>query len=153
MALARATMCDSIIALLKASAKANLAAVDDNAIQFGTRKFGQIFALQFGKGILVGLGGGSVAPLTMGAEKQDVVHNIEIVVYTIGHDPDADLRLVVSILEEIEEILWASATMTLTGGGTITGEPSVAFGPPVAGSDMTLHWAVMQLSYRKTGTL
>jgi len=27
----------------------------------------------------------------------------------------------------------------------------VAFGPPVARSDLTLHWAVLEVRYQKTG--
>lgn len=142
-------MADDIIVLLKASTKAQLVLVDDNAIEFGTRRFEQIFAAQFQRGILVSLGGGSVVPLTMGASKLDVTHTLEVVVYVIGHDPAGDLKAAAALLEEIEEVLWANKT--LANGGTIIDQPMVQFGPPVARSELTLHWAVLEVRYQKTG--
>jgi hypothetical protein len=143
-------MAEDIITLLKNSTKTQLALLDDNSIEFGTRIFEQVFALNFNKGVFVTLGGGTVEPLTMGSSKKDVINTIEIVIYTKGYDPPTDLKLVATLLEEIEEVLWAN--MTLAGGGTIMDEPSVAFGPPVARSEVMLHWAVLEVRYQKTGT-
>jgi len=149
MSLNRTVMADDIITLLKASVKTSLAKVEDKAIGFGTRRIEQLFALSYTRGILVTLGGGSVVPLTMGASKLDVTHSIEIVVYVIGHDPAADLKAAAALVEEIEEVLWANKT--LANGGTIIDQPSVMFGPPVAHSDLTMHWGVIQVRYQKTG--
>jgi hypothetical protein len=150
MSLARTTMVDNIITLLKASTKTNLAALDDNSIEFGTRTFEQINAVAYQKGILVFLGSGTVEPLNMGASKKDVIQTIQIAVYVLGHDPAVDQKLAATLLEEIEEVLWAN--MTLSGGGTIMNEPLVVFERPVPRQEMTLHWAVMEARYQKTGT-
>jgi hypothetical protein len=150
MSLARTVMADNIITLLKASTKTNLAALDDNAIIFGNRLAPQIFSLTYQRGILVFIGSGTVTPLNMGASKKDVIQLVRIMVYVIGYDPTADQKLAAALLEEVEEVLWAN--MTLTGGGTIMDEPSVEFYLPVAQADLTLHWAVMDARYQKTGT-
>lgn len=150
MSLARTTMADNIVTLLKASTKTNLAALDDNGIEFGTKKFESLFAITFKTGILVTLGGGTVEMENIGGSKEDVQQDIEIVIYTLGYEPAADQKLVTAIMEEIEEVL--RANMTLSGGGTLMSGRTVNFLPPVARAEVTLHWAVIMVKYRKTGT-
>ena len=150
MSLARTTMADNIVTLLQASTKTELAKLDNNAIQFGTRKFESIFALQWKTGILVTLGGGTAEMENIGGSKEDVQQDIEVVIYNIGHDPATDQKLVAAILEEAEEVL--RANMTLSGGGTLMASRTINFLPPVARGNVMLHWAVSTVRYRKTGT-
>jgi hypothetical protein len=150
MSLARTTMADNIVTLLQASTKTELAKLDNNAIQFGTRKFESIFAVTWKTGILVTLGGGTVEMENIGGSKEDVQQDIEIVIYQLGYDPAADQKLVSAILEEVEEVL--RANLTLSGGGTLMSGRTLNFLPPVARGSLVLHWAVLIVKYRKTGT-
>lgn len=152
LAVNRATFITDIIALLQASAKTKLAALPDDAIEFGLRTFSQIFAVKYRTGVLVGLSDGSLDALTVAATHQDVQQGIQIIIYKIGHDPVNDQKDVIAILEEIEEELWAG-NMTLSGGGTILTEPRIYWGPPIGRAEVTLHWAVLEVTYQKTATL
>lgn len=153
MGVGRSAMVEDIIALLKASTKTNLATLNDNAIQYGLRTFGQIFSVQYRKGIFVALSTGSLDPLTMGSVKQDLLQTVQILVYTLGHNPTTDAKFVTATLEEVEEVLWTGANLTLAHGGLLKGEPTADFGPPLGKHSLVLHWAVLEARYCKTMNL
>lgn len=144
---------DDIITLLKAGTSTNLAALVNNAIQYGLRTSGQIFAVQYRKGILVSLGQGTMVSLTMGGSKQDLTQSVQVVVYCVGHDATADERYIVTTAEEIEAVLWTKTNLILAHGARLIAEPNAWFVPPEGNTELTLHWAVLEFKYQFTGVM
>lgn len=147
---ARSTIADDIIAIIQASTKTALAALEDSAVQYGTRTFTQMFAVRYRKGIYVGVSRGPLEHITMAGEKQDLSQILQLQVFVAGHDPKNDQRLCITMAEEVEEELHESANMRLANGGDFLGVPEFLPGPPVAKGNLTLHFVLMEVLYRKT---
>jgi len=149
----RNTVATDIIALLQAASTTNLAALSDNAIEYGTRTFPEFFASQYKAGIFVGI---SRAPLdvdTMSADNQEAEVGIECQVYTMGHSPSKDQKLAVDLAEEIEQCLLVDANKNLPNGGSIINFTEFIKGPPVGHADLTLHFVLLEVQYRKSTTI
>jgi len=152
----RNQMALDILDILIASTETELAKVKENAKQYGLRTFRQMWAMgDYNKGMFVGVGRGPLDALTMSAAKQDHTQYFEVQIYTIGYDPVADAKLCVALAEEIEVELYKTVNMRLLNGGDFLGVPEFLPGPPMgrANSNLTLHFVLMELKYRKTTTL
>ncbi len=143
-------MADDIITLIQGSTKTALAALKDSAVQYGTRTFSQMFAVQYRKGIYVGVSRGPLEHITMAGEKQDLKQTLQLQIFTAGYDSKADQRLCITLAEEVEEELHETANMRLANGGEFLGVPEFLPGPPVAKGEITLHFVLMEVLYEKT---
>lgn len=149
----RASLPDAILTLLKNSTKTNLAAIDDNAIQFGLRGWTEVFATQFRAGIFIGIMRAPNEILTMSGGKQSLEFVIQITVYRMGYQPETDERTLLSTAEEIEDILYDDANMKLANADFM-GITQFEFGPPRGPpSATTVHYLMMEVRYRKTTIL
>ena len=146
----RNTVVMDIIALLKASVQANLAALKDNSIEYGTRTFADMFACQYRTGIFAGIGSAPLDVDGMSADYQDALISVEFQVYVMGHKPDTDQKLAVDLAEEIEAELLDDAHKALACGATIVTFTGFAKGPPVNNGEVTLHFVVLEAQYRKS---
>jgi hypothetical protein len=146
----RNTVATDVITLLQASAQANLAALSDNAIEYGTRTFQDFFASQYRAGVFAGIADAPLDVDGMSADYQDALITVEFQVYVMGHKPDKDQKLAIDIGEEIEAELLADAHKVLACGATIVTFTGFAKGPPVSNGEVTLHFVVLEVQYRKS---
>ncbi len=146
----RNTVATDVIALLKASAQANLAALKDNAIEYATRTLQDFFASQYRQGIFVGIASAPLDVDGMSADNQDALVDVEFQVYVMGHKPETDQKLAVDLAEEIEAELLDDAHKVLACGATIVTFTGFAKGPPVSNGEVTLHFVVLEAQYRKS---
>lgn len=153
MGLGRKQMALDIITIFRNSTETKLASMKDNSIAFGLRTFGQMFAVQYREGVFVGVARGPVDPLTMSGAKQELEQSFQLQLYKVGHDPEADQKWLVDMSEEIETELWKDTNMQLANGGDFLGVTEYVPGPPLGRGELTLHFILMEVLYRKTGTM
>lgn len=147
----RASLVDAIMTLLKNSTKTQLAAIDDNAIQFGLRGWSEVYATQFRAGIFTGIIQAPNEPLTMSGAKQSLEFIIQITLYRMGYQPETDERTLLKTAEEIEEELYTDSNMRLANADFL-GITQFEYGPPTRGrgAAITVHYLMMEVRYRKT---
>lgn len=151
----RKQMVEDILTLIKAASTTELALLKDKSIQFGLRTFHQFYASQYREGVFVAPQSGPVEALTLSAAKQDFNQTLEFQIFIMGHDPVGDTKRAITVSEEIEELLYDQTNIRLPNGGECLGFTEWEMGPPVSTRDanLTLHFVLMEVLYRKTLTL